>query len=222
MTADGTRPRLPRRRGQGSPTRGPRAYGGFGLNTEPGYPGGIQAWLDRGGIYAEAIIRGGAEFGEGWHRAGMGKGRASIYADFIAASEFLIREKWTSPKKLVIRGSSAGGPLVTVAMTTRPDLYAAVIAEVPLTDNEEEFRTPLKFVRARARAAPRIRGDARAIARTAGWETRGHRDPQGTTPKALTSMPCRLRSRRKFERSSPAVRAASAMFPFAWRKALSM
>ncbi|WP_394845432.1 prolyl oligopeptidase family serine peptidase [Pendulispora brunnea] len=110
------------------------AYGAFGITLEPGYRKGIEAWLDRGGIYAEAMIRGGGEFGDEWHRAGMRQKRANVYADFIAASEQLVHDHWTTPSQFVIRGKSAGGLLTTVAMTERPDLYAGVIAEVPCTD----------------------------------------------------------------------------------------
>ncbi len=110
------------------------SYGAHGVSLTPGYRKGIESWLDRGGIYAEAIVRGGGEFGDEWHRAGMKQGRANVYADFIAASEYLIRQQWTTASQLVIRGKSFGGLLVAVAMTERPDLFAGVISEVPLTD----------------------------------------------------------------------------------------
>ncbi|WP_394834845.1 prolyl oligopeptidase family serine peptidase [Pendulispora rubella] len=110
------------------------AYGALGISLEPGYRKGIEAWLDQGGVYAEAMIRGGGEFGEEWHRAGMKEKRANVYADFIAASEQLIRENWTTPSQFVIRGKSSGGLLTAMAMTERPELYAGVISEVPITD----------------------------------------------------------------------------------------
>jgi prolyl oligopeptidase len=111
-----------------------RAYGAYGFNTEPGYRPGLETWLERGGVYAEAVIRGGGEYGEKWHADGMAKNRVNNYADFIAAAEHLIREGHTDPTRLVIRGASVGGLLVSVAMTERPDLFAGVISEDPLTD----------------------------------------------------------------------------------------
>jgi len=136
---DGTRAPIYVVRSAQTPARQPAplilsAYGGFGENTVPQYHRNLRAWLDSGGVYAEAVLRGGGEYGEAWHHQGMKQKRANVYADFIAASEFLTRERWTDPSKLVIRGASAGGLLVTVAMTERPELFAGVIAEVPLTD----------------------------------------------------------------------------------------
>jgi prolyl oligopeptidase len=110
------------------------AYGAFGESTLPGFHRGLSAWLDRGGVYAEAVIRGGGEYGKEWHIAGMGKARKNVYDDFIAASEYLVKEGWTTPDRFVLRGASAGGLLVTVAETERPDLFRAVIAQVPVTD----------------------------------------------------------------------------------------
>ncbi len=109
-------------------------YGGFGERIRPGYAAGIEAWLDRGGIYAEAVLRGGGEFGQAWHEAGMREKRVNVYTDFLSAAEQLIHDGWTEPSKLVARGASAGGLLVAVAMTERPDLFAGIVSEVPLTD----------------------------------------------------------------------------------------
>jgi prolyl oligopeptidase len=116
-------------------------YGAYGESVVPGYTKGIEAWLDRGGVYADVVLRGGGEYGAAWHEAGMRRKRSNVYTDFLAASEFLVKEKWTAPGKLVIRGGSAGGLLVTMAMIERPDLYAGVIASVPITDM---IRYPLR------------------------------------------------------------------------------
>jgi prolyl oligopeptidase len=109
-------------------------YGTFGYNLGPLYHKGLDVWLDRGGIYAEAVTRGGGEYGEEWHQAGMKRGRKNVYDDFLAASEYLVRERWTSPDRFILRGVSSGGLLVAVAETERPDLYKAVVADVPLAD----------------------------------------------------------------------------------------
>jgi len=109
------------------------AYGAFGDDTEPGYRRGLAAWLDQGGAYADAVIRGGGEYGEAWHRNGMGERRANTYADFLAASEFLIRDGWTTREQLVIRGGSAGGLLMSVALTEQPSLFAGAGIEAPHT-----------------------------------------------------------------------------------------
>jgi prolyl oligopeptidase len=136
---DGTRAPIYVVRARTTPAKKPAplmlyGYGGFGEQIHPGYVPGITAWLDRGGLYAEAVVRGGGEFGPAWHEAGMREKRANVYADFLSAAQHLVDDGWTSPAKLVIRGASAGGLLVAVAMTERPDLFAGVISEVPLTD----------------------------------------------------------------------------------------
>ena len=109
-------------------------YGTQGFSITPQYNRGLESWLDRGGVYAEAVVRGGGEYGNAWHEAGMRRARGNTYADFIAASEYLVQNGWTTSRQLVIRGASGGGLLVAVAATQRPDLYAGVVAEVPLTD----------------------------------------------------------------------------------------
>ncbi|MDQ3674187.1 MAG: prolyl oligopeptidase family serine peptidase, partial [Gemmatimonadota bacterium] len=111
------------------------AYGGFESSSTPSYGAVTGAnWLERGGTYVLANIRGGGEFGPAWHRAGLKENRQRIYDDFIAVAEELIRQKVTSPKHLGIMGGSNGGLLVGVAVTQRPDLFNAVAIQVPLLD----------------------------------------------------------------------------------------
>jgi len=111
------------------------AYGGFEVSMTPGYSALVGAsWLERGGVYVVANIRGGGEFGPAWHRAGLKENRQVIYDDFIAVSEDLIRRGITSPERLGIMGGSNGGLLTGVALTQRPDLYRAVVINVPLLD----------------------------------------------------------------------------------------
>ncbi len=109
-------------------------YGGFNISLTPGFNPMLIPWLERGGVYAVPNLRGGGEYGEAWHQAGMGKNKQNVFDDFIAAAEFLIHEKYTSRPHLAIEGRSNGGLLVGAAITQRPDLYAAVICGVPLLD----------------------------------------------------------------------------------------
>ncbi len=111
------------------------AYGGFEVSSTPSYGATVGAnWLERGGVYVLANIRGGGEFGPAWHRAGLKENRQRIYDDFIAVAEELIKHKVTTPRRLGIMGGSNGGLLVGVALTQRPDLYNAVVVQVPLLD----------------------------------------------------------------------------------------
>ena len=110
------------------------AYGGFNQAISPEFSPEIALWLERGGIYALANIRGGGEYGEAWHQAGSGLNKQNCYDDFYAAAEYLIAQKYTSSKRLAARGLSNGGLLTAVATKQRPDLSAAVISEVPLCD----------------------------------------------------------------------------------------
>jgi prolyl oligopeptidase len=109
-------------------------YGGFSVSLTPGFSVGAVTWLEHGGVWAVANLRGGGEFGEGWHEAGKGPNKQNVFDDFIAAAEHLIATGFTRPSKLAIRGGSNGGLLVGAAMTQRPDLFAAVVCEVPLLD----------------------------------------------------------------------------------------
>jgi prolyl oligopeptidase len=111
------------------------AYGGFEVSQTPGYNSVAGAsWLERGGVYVVANIRGGGEFGPAWHRAGLKENRQRIYDDFIAVAEDLIARRITSPQHLGIMGGSNGGLLVGVALTQRPELFNAVVIQVPLLD----------------------------------------------------------------------------------------
>jgi prolyl oligopeptidase len=103
-------------------------YGGYGATVGPSYEPDVPLWLALGGIYAVANLRGGGEYGEDWHRAGMLDRKQNSFDDFIAAAEFLIAGRYTSPGKLAIYGHSNGGLLVGAVMTQRPDLFAAAVA----------------------------------------------------------------------------------------------
>jgi len=109
-------------------------YGGFNVSNSPAFSRGVYLWLEHGGVYAVANLRGGAEFGENWHRAGMLDKKQNVFDDFIAAAEFLIAEKYTSPEHLAIQGGSNGGLLMGAMITQRPDLFRAVVCQVPLLD----------------------------------------------------------------------------------------
>ncbi|MBL8954033.1 MAG: S9 family peptidase [Myxococcaceae bacterium] len=109
-------------------------YGGFDISLTSSFAASIFPWLEAGGIYAVPNLRGGGEYGKRWHDAGKQANKQNVFDDFVAAAEFLIREKYTSPKKLAIRGGSNGGLLVGAAMTQRPELFGAVICAVPLLD----------------------------------------------------------------------------------------
>jgi len=101
-------------------------YGGFNVNISPGFGSLLAWWIEHGGLYAVANIRGGGEFGEAWHRAGMLDKKQNVFDDFIAGAEWLIANHYTNPDKLAIKGGSNGGLLVGAAMTQRPDLFRAV------------------------------------------------------------------------------------------------
>jgi prolyl oligopeptidase len=110
------------------------AYGGFGISLWPGFSERAAAWVRLGGVYAVASLRGGGEFGQQWHDGGRLARKQNCFDDFIAASEWLIANRYTSPQRLGITGASNGGLLVLACMLQRPDLYGAVVSAVPVAD----------------------------------------------------------------------------------------
>jgi prolyl oligopeptidase len=120
-----------------SPTPRPTVlygYGGFGISMTPGFGAATLAWVEAGGVYAVACLRGGGEEGEDWHRAGMGPGKQRVFDDFHAAAEWLYDNDVTGPGMLGISGGSNGGLLVGAALTQRPDLYRSVVCSAALLD----------------------------------------------------------------------------------------
>jgi prolyl oligopeptidase len=109
-------------------------YGGFNVSLLPGFNPSAAWWLEQGGVYAVANLRGGGEFGEAWHRAGMLENKQNVFDDFIAAAEWLIAGRYTEPGRLAIRGGSNGGLLVGAAFTQRPELFRAVLCDFPDLD----------------------------------------------------------------------------------------
>ncbi len=109
-------------------------YGGFGVSMSPSFSTRAVVWLEHGGVMAIPGLRGGGEYGETWHKAGMRDRKQNVFDDFIGAAEFLVREKYTKPEKLAISGGSNGGLLVGAVMVQRPELFKAVACGVPLLD----------------------------------------------------------------------------------------
>jgi prolyl oligopeptidase len=109
-------------------------YGGFGISVLPRFDSTRVAWLERGGIFAVANLRGGGEYGEEWHRQAILANKQKVFDDFIAAAEWLIAQKYTSTPKLAIEGGSNGGLLIGACVTQRPDLFGAALAYVGVMD----------------------------------------------------------------------------------------
>jgi prolyl oligopeptidase len=141
-SADGTTVRMLILSPAGQPGEAPRAprpailygYGGFNVSLTPAYSASILAWVEAGGIYAIAGLRGGSEEGEEWHRAGMRANKQNVFDDFHAAAEKLIADGWTTSSQLAVWGGSNGGLLVGASITQRPDLSAAAVCSAPLLD----------------------------------------------------------------------------------------
>jgi prolyl oligopeptidase len=110
------------------------AYGGFNNSVTPAFSPATLVWLEMGGVYAVANIRGGGEYGREWHEGGMLAKKQNVFDDFIAAAEFLVRERYTSPARLAVQGASNGGLLVGAAMTQRPELFGAALPAVGVMD----------------------------------------------------------------------------------------
>jgi len=142
-------------------------YGGFNVAQQPAFAVPVLVWLEMGGVYALANLRGGSEYGEAWHEAGTKLKKQNVFDDFIAAAQYLIDEKYTSSKRLAVRGRSNGGLLVGAVLTQRPDLFGAALPAVGvldvlryhtpsanarqwssdygLSENEAEFRAQLAY-----------------------------------------------------------------------------
>jgi prolyl oligopeptidase len=118
------------------------AYGSYGQTYMPRFDPALLTWLERGGVYAIAHVRGGGEYGEPWHRAGRGAAKATAIADFISVAEFLVRYGFTSPQRLAIHGRGVGALPAAGALVRKPELFAAAILQSPIADLPGAARTP--------------------------------------------------------------------------------
>jgi prolyl oligopeptidase len=139
VSKDGTRVPMSILRRKGTVLNGQNptvlyGYGGYGIITRPYYDRDISLWLDNGGVYVEANIRGGGEFGEAWHLDGNLTNKQNVFDDFAACAKYLIDQQYTNPSKLAIRGGSNGGLLVGAVMMQHPELFKAVVCEKGVLD----------------------------------------------------------------------------------------
>jgi prolyl oligopeptidase len=118
-------------------------YGGFAAAMRPHYSPQAALWVEYGGVFVSTNLRGGGEFGEEWHQAGILASKQNTFDDFIAAAQWLIDNGYTTPEKLAIIGASNGGLLVGAALTQRPDLFRAVVCEYPLLDMLRYINHPM-------------------------------------------------------------------------------
>ena len=109
-------------------------YGGFNISLTPAFSPSRLAWLEMGGVYAQVTLRGGGEYGQAWHEAGMKGRKQNVFDDCIGAAEFLVREQWTKPSRLALQGGSNGGLLVGAVINQRPDLFAAALPQLGVMD----------------------------------------------------------------------------------------
>ena len=160
LSKDGTKVPISiiRRKGTKLDGRNPvilTGYGGFNLSLTPLFDPGMRPWLNSGGVYVIANLRGGGEYGEAWHQAGRGIYKQNVFDDFVACAEHLIKTGYTTPAKLGIEGGSNGGLLVTAALTQRPDLFRAVVSisglydvlRLEITENGQLNAAELGFVK---------------------------------------------------------------------------
>jgi prolyl oligopeptidase len=115
-------------------------YGGFGISLAPSFALAQRVWLEQGGVFAVANLRGGAEYGEAWHRAGSGTNKQNVFDDFAACARHLIAREYTAPDRLAVEGGSNGGLLVGAALTQHPELYRAAVARIGVFDMLAENR----------------------------------------------------------------------------------
>ena len=182
-------------------------YGGFNISLTPSFSVSTLVWLEMGGVYAVANLRGGGEYGEAWHQAGIKTSKQNVFDDFISAGEWLIEQKYTKAEKLAIAGGSNGGLLVGACITQRPDLFGAALPAVGVLDmlrfnqftigwawesdygspaNEEEFKalyaySPLHNLKSGTEYPPTM------------IITADHDDSRGSCPTALNlSLLCKL------------------------------
>ena len=139
VSKDGTRVPLTVISPKGAPRDGTgpallTGYGGYGISQTPFFDPGLRVWLDHGGVFAYANLRGGGEFGQSWHDAGRLLLKQNVFDDFIACAEHLVKAGYTSPRRLAIEGGSNGGLLMGAVLTQRPDLFAAVVSHVGIYD----------------------------------------------------------------------------------------